>query len=58
MQVGFIGIGTMGGGMAMNVRYMQRQGVDTTVATSAVGLNAGAGVVGHRRVVAHILPRK
>jgi undecaprenyl-diphosphatase len=35
------------GGMAMNVRYMQRQGVDTTVATSAVGLNAGAGVVGH-----------
>lgn len=35
------------GGMAMNVRYMQRQGVDTAVATSAVGLNAGAGVVGH-----------
>lgn len=35
------------GGMAMNVRYMQRQGVDTAVATSAVGLNAGAGVIGH-----------
>lgn len=35
------------GGMAMNVRFMQRQGVDTAVATSAVGLNAGAGVVGH-----------
>ena len=39
------------GGMAMNVRYMQRQGVDTTVATSAVGLNAGAGIVGHITLV-------
>ena len=35
------------GGMAMNVRYMQRQGIDTTVATSSVGLNAGAGVIVH-----------
>jgi undecaprenyl-diphosphatase len=35
------------GGMAMNVRYMQKQGVDTAVATSSVGLNAGAGVIGH-----------
>jgi uncharacterized protein (TIRG00374 family) len=35
------------GGMAMNLRFMQRQGVDTTVATSSIGLNAGAGVVGH-----------
>jgi undecaprenyl-diphosphatase len=33
--------------MAMNVRFMQRQGVDTAVATSSVGLNAGAGVIGH-----------
>lgn len=35
------------GGMALNLRYMQRQGVDTTVATSSIGLNAGAGVVCH-----------
>ena len=37
--------------MAMNVRYMQRQGVETTVATSAVGINAGAGIVGHITLV-------
>lgn len=35
------------GGMALNVRFLQRQGIDAAVATSSVGLNAGAGVVGH-----------
>jgi glycosyltransferase 2 family protein len=35
------------GGMALNLRFLQRQGVDTAVATSGIGLNAGAGVVGH-----------
>jgi glycosyltransferase 2 family protein len=35
------------GGMALNMRFLQRQGVDSAVSTSAVGLNAGAGVVGH-----------
>jgi undecaprenyl-diphosphatase len=35
------------GGMALNVRFLQRQGVDTAVATSGVGLNAVAGIVGH-----------
>jgi undecaprenyl-diphosphatase len=35
------------GGMALNLRFMQRQGVDTAVATSSVGLNAAAGVLAH-----------
>jgi undecaprenyl-diphosphatase len=43
------------GGMAMNVRYLQRQGVDTAVATSSIGLNAGAGVIGHVALAAVFL---
>jgi len=35
------------GGMALNVRYAQRRGVDAPVAVSAVGLNAVAGVAVH-----------
>jgi len=35
------------GGMALNVRFLQRQGIDAAVATSAVGLNTLAGVVAH-----------
>ena len=35
------------GGMALNVRYLQRSGVDLPVATSAVGLNTVAGAVVH-----------
>ena len=35
------------GGMALNVRYLQKQGVDEPVAVSGVGLNTGAGLVGH-----------
>jgi uncharacterized membrane protein YbhN (UPF0104 family) len=35
------------GGMALNVRYLQKSGVDLAVATSAVGLNSVAGVVVH-----------
>ncbi len=35
------------GGMALNVRYLQRVGVDSAIATSAVGLNSVAGIVGH-----------
>lgn len=35
------------GGMALNVRYLQKRGLDTELATSAVGLRAVAGIVGH-----------
>lgn len=35
------------GGMALNVRYLQRQGVDAAVATSAVGLDVVGGILGH-----------
>jgi hypothetical protein len=33
--------------MAVQVRFLQRQGVDKTVAVSGVGLNTLAGVIGH-----------
>ncbi len=35
------------GGMALNVRYLQRSGVDVAVATSGVGLSYAAGTVVH-----------
>ncbi|WP_138731850.1 lysylphosphatidylglycerol synthase transmembrane domain-containing protein [Modestobacter excelsi] len=35
------------GGMALNVRYLQKSGVDVAVATSGVGLDTVAGVVVH-----------
>ncbi|UDY34480.1 lysylphosphatidylglycerol synthase domain-containing protein [Dermatobacter hominis] len=35
------------GGMALNVRFLQRQGVDSAVATSSVGLDAVGGFLGH-----------
>jgi glycosyltransferase 2 family protein len=35
------------GGMALNVRYLQRSGADLPVATSAVGLNTVGGLVVH-----------
>lgn len=35
------------GGMALNVRFLQKQGVDKTVAASGVGLNTVAGFAGH-----------
>jgi uncharacterized protein (TIRG00374 family) len=35
------------GGMAMNIRFLQKQGVDEPVAVSGVGLNTVAGLVGH-----------
>ncbi len=35
------------GGMAMNIRFLQKQGVDEPEAVSGVGLNTIAGVVGH-----------
>lgn len=35
------------GGMALNVRFLQKQGVDKTVAASGVGLNTIAGFAGH-----------
>jgi undecaprenyl-diphosphatase len=35
------------GGLALNVRYLQKSGVDLSVATSAVGLDTVAGVVAH-----------
>ena len=40
------------GGMALNVRYLQRSGVDPAVATSGVGLNTVAGVVMHLALLA------
>jgi undecaprenyl-diphosphatase len=33
--------------MAVQVRFLQRQGVDKTVVVSGVGLNTLAGVIGH-----------
>jgi uncharacterized protein (TIRG00374 family) len=35
------------GGMALNLRFLQKQGVDEPVAVSGVGLNTVAGVIGH-----------
>jgi undecaprenyl-diphosphatase len=35
------------GGMALNIRFLQKQGVDEPVAVSGVGLNTVAGLVGH-----------
>lgn len=35
------------GGLALNVRFLQRQGIDRPVAVSSVGLDAVAGVVAH-----------
>ncbi len=35
------------GGMALNMRFLQKQGVERTVAVSGVGLNTVAGFVGH-----------
>lgn len=35
------------GGMALNVRYIQKQGIDTAVAVSGVGLNTAGGFVMH-----------
>jgi glycosyltransferase 2 family protein len=35
------------GGMALNVRFLQKSGVDPAVAVSSVGINAVAGIVGH-----------
>jgi undecaprenyl-diphosphatase len=39
------------GGMALNVRFLQKQGVDQTVAVSGVGLNTIAGFAGHMTLV-------
>jgi len=40
------------GSMALNVRYLQRQGVDGAVATSSVGLMVVNGLVGHVALIA------
>lgn len=39
------------GGMALNVRFLQKQGVDKAVAVSGVGLNTVGGLVGHLSLV-------
>ena len=39
------------GGMALNVRLLQKQGVDRAVAVSGVGLDTVAGVVGHLSLI-------
>jgi len=39
------------GGMALNVRFLQKQGIDQAVAVSGVGLNTIAGLVGHISLV-------
>ena len=43
------------GGMALNLRFLQKQGVDKAVAASGVGLNTVAGLVGHLSLVAVFL---
>ncbi len=35
------------GGMALNLRFLQKSGVDTAVGTSGIGLNAVAGILMH-----------
>ncbi|MDX2379710.1 MAG: flippase-like domain-containing protein [Acidimicrobiia bacterium] len=39
------------GGMALNVRFLQKQGVDQTVAVSGVGLDTVAGLAGHASLI-------
>jgi undecaprenyl-diphosphatase len=39
------------GGMALNVRFLQKQGVDRAVAVSGIGLNTIAGLAGHITLV-------
>jgi uncharacterized membrane protein YbhN (UPF0104 family) len=39
------------GGMALNMRFLQKQGVDRAVAASGIGLNTIAGLVGHLTLV-------
>jgi undecaprenyl-diphosphatase len=39
------------GGMALNMRFLQKQGVDRAVAVSGIGLNTIAGLVGHLALV-------
>jgi glycosyltransferase 2 family protein len=43
------------GGMALNVRFLQKSGVDPAVAVSGVGLNTGAGLVVHLLLLALFL---
>jgi len=40
------------GGMALNMRFLQKQGVDRAVAASGIGLNTVGGLVGHLSLVA------
>ena len=39
------------GGMALNLRFLQKQGVDKAVAASGIGLNTVAGLVGHLSLI-------
>lgn len=39
------------GGMALSIRFLQKQGVDRAVAVSGIGLNTLAGLVGHLGLV-------
>ena len=39
------------GGMALNIRFLQKQGVDQPVAVSGIGLNTIAGLAGHITLV-------
>jgi undecaprenyl-diphosphatase len=39
------------GGMALNVRFLQKQGIDHPVAVSSVGLNTVAGLAGHLTLI-------
>ncbi len=39
------------GGMALNMRFLQKQGVDKAVAASGIGMNTIAGFVGHITLV-------
>jgi undecaprenyl-diphosphatase len=40
------------GGMALNIRFLERQGVPRTIAVSGVGMNTIAGFVGHMSLIA------
>jgi uncharacterized membrane protein YbhN (UPF0104 family) len=47
MATSFVGVAAPGGGLALTARFLQKRGVDTATAVSAVGVDTIAGVIVH-----------
>ncbi|MCU1399455.1 MAG: Undecaprenyl-diphosphatase [Acidimicrobiales bacterium] len=47
MATSFVGVAAPGGGLALTARFLQKRGVDTPTAVSAVGVDSVAGFVVH-----------